>query len=123
MGKGLAENKLPISVARILSVTNSAGRAGALCFNAQPSHPTENSSHHPFPLLTHFYPHLSWKLGKGFQFFIALRKNAVAGKVGKNTFLGFSGYFSPWWSLARLSSQILTAGIKEISTKVYSVVY
>lgn len=60
---------------------------------------------------------------KGFQFFIALRKNALAGKVGKNTFLGFSGYFSPWWSLARLSSQILTAGIKEISTKVYSVVY
>lgn len=78
---------------------------------------------------THFHsshtstPILSWKLGKGFQFFIALRKNALAGKVGKNTFLGFSGYFSPWWSLARLSSQILTAGIKEISTKVYSVVY
>lgn len=83
MGKGLAENKLPISVARILSDTNNAGRAGALCFNAQPSHPTENSSHHPFPLLTHFYPHPVLETGQGISIFYSIKKKCFSWKSWK----------------------------------------
>lgn len=80
IGKGLAENKLPIFVARIPRVTNSAGWAEALCFDVQPSHLIENSSHYPFPLLTHFYPYPVLENGQGISFFYSIKKNCFSWK-------------------------------------------